>query len=100
VSQRTQEISIRMALGASPGQVLGRVMRQGLILLGIGVTLGLAGAFVVARALSSLLFGVSPTDIGVYTAVTLLLAGIAFVANLIPARRAAALDPIENLRAE
>jgi putative ABC transport system permease protein len=100
VSQRTQEISIRMALGASPGQVLGRVMRQGLVLLGIGVALGLAGAFMVARILSSLLFGVSPADIGVYTAVTLLLVGIAFVANLIPARRAAALDPIEKLRAE
>jgi predicted permease len=100
VNRRAREISIRMALGASPGRVLGRIMQQGLLLLVIGVALGLACAFMASRALSSLLFGVSPTDIGVYTTVTLLLAGIALVANLVPARRAAALDPMQNLRAE
>jgi ABC-type antimicrobial peptide transport system permease subunit len=100
VSQRSQEISIRMALGASPGQVLRQVMKQGLLVVGVGTTLGLMGAFLGARMLSSLFFGVSPTDFGIYAVVTSLLVGIALVANLIPARRAAALDPMENLRAE
>jgi len=98
VGQRTHEIGIRMALGARSSQVLGDVMRHGLLLLGIGVALGLGAAVFAARALSSLLFGVSATDPLVYAVVTLSLVGVAVLANLLPARRAASIDPMRALR--
>jgi putative ABC transport system permease protein len=100
VGQRTHEIGIRMALGARWADVLGTVMRRGLTLLGAGVVMGLLGAVFAARALSSLLFGVAATDPLIYTGVTLLLVGVAALANLIPARRAAAIDPMCALRGE
>lgn len=100
VGQRTHEISIRMALGAKGGQVLRQVMRQGAVLVCSGMVIGLAGAYATARALSSMLFGVSPSDLRVYAGVTLILGAVTLVANLLPARRAAGLDPMRGLRGE
>jgi len=100
VGQRTHEIGIRMALGARWSQVLSDVMRHGLLLLAAGVTIGLVAAVLAARALSSLLFGVSATDPLVYAVVTLSLVAVAVLANLMPARRAASIDPMQALRDE
>jgi ABC-type antimicrobial peptide transport system permease subunit len=98
VTQRTREIGVRMALGASRVRVLLLVLRQAgtMALAGIGV--GLAGAFALGRYLSSLLFGVSPTDPAVYAAVSVLLAVVAFAAVVIPSSRATRVDPVTALR--
>jgi predicted permease len=98
VNQRAFELSIRMALGAESGQVLGLVMRQGMLLVGIGTVIGLAGAYAAARGLSALFFGVGALDPIVYGGVTMLLVGVAVVANLIPARRASKTEPMQSLR--
>ncbi len=98
VNQRAFELSIRMALGAESGQVLGLVMRQGMLLVGIGTVIGLAGAYAAARGLSALFFGVDAMDPLVYGGVTILLVGIAVVANLFPARRASRTEPMQSLR--
>jgi putative ABC transport system permease protein len=98
VNQRTFELSIRMALGAEGGQVLGLVMRQGMVLVGIGSVIGLVGAYAAAQGLSALFFGVSALDPIVYGGVTVLLVGVAVVANLFPARRASKTDPMQSLR--
>ena len=100
VGQRTHEIGIRMALGARSRQVLGDVMRHGLLLLGTGVAIGLVATVFATRALTSLLFGVSATDPLVYAIVTLALVAVAVLANLMPARRAASIDPMQALRDE
>jgi predicted permease len=100
VSQRTHEISIRMALGARGGQVLRQVMRQGSLLVSTGVVLGLGGAYAAAHAISPALFGVDPGDLRVYGVVTLILGGVTLLANFLPARRAAGLDPMSGLRGE
>ena len=100
VSQRTHEISIRMALGAQGGQVLRLVMRQGSMLVLLGVVLGLGGAYAAAHAISPVLFGVDPGDLRVYAVVTLILGAVTLLANFLPARRAAALDPMSGLRGE
>ncbi len=100
VTQRTQEIGIRMALGASPGQVRSLVMRQGLILSAAGLGIGLAGAIAATRLLATLLFGVSMTDPIVFVAVAALLAGVAALACYIPSRKATRVDPIIALRYE
>ena len=100
VSQRTREIGVRMALGASRRVLQGMVVRQGMALAGIGVALGLIGAFAGSRILASLLYGVSATDPFTYAAVAALLAGVAMLASWIPARRAAAVDPGIALRNE
>jgi len=100
VSRRTREIGIRIALGALPGQILGWVLRSGMGLVTLGVTLGLAGAFATSRFLETLLFGVKPRDPGIYVAVICGVIFVGLLANLIPARRAAALDPMRTLRAE
>jgi predicted permease len=98
VSQRFHEFGIRMALGAQPGSVLRMVVRQGMTLVGIGLTIGLAAALLFARLLSGLLFGVGPTDPLTFTAVAVVLSAVAAAACFLPARRATAADPMHALR--
>jgi putative ABC transport system permease protein len=99
-AQRTHEIGIRMALGARPRDVLNLVARQGITLALIGVGIGLAGAFLITRLMSQMLFRVSPTDAVTFIAVPLFLILIAAIACYIPARRATKVDPLEALRYE
>ncbi len=100
VSQRTREIGIRSAIGASREQVLGLVLRQGLVKASLGVAIGLVGAFLLSRTMTSLLFDVKPTDPVVYGAVSLLLIAVALLASYLPAHRAARIDPLVALRDE
>jgi putative ABC transport system permease protein len=100
VSQRTKEIGIRGAIGASRGQIVGLVFRQGLWKTGVGMIIGLVGAFFLSRYLGSLLFEVKPTDPAVFAGVSLLLLLVALLACWLPARRAAKVDPMVALRAE
>ena len=98
VSQRTHEIGIRMALGAVPGDVRLMILRQAAMLVIPGLALGMAGALVLTRVLTSLLFGVEPTDPATFVAVSLLLLGVAAVACFVPARRATEIHPMVALR--
>ena len=98
VAQRTQEMGVRIALGASGSDVLGLVVRQGLTLAGIGVAIGLAGAFGITRVIQSLLYNVTATDPISFGGVSIFLALIAVLASYIPARRATNVDPIVALR--
>jgi len=100
VSQRTREIGIRLALGAQLQEVTGMFVRHGLVLSGIGAACGLAAAFVLTRLMRSLLFDVSPSDPLTYVAVSVGLVLAAMLASYLPARKAAAVDPAEALRAE
>ena len=100
VGQRTQEISIRMAMGAQSQQVLRQIIRQGMSLVVVGVVLGLVLSWAGAGLVSGILVGVSATDPAVYIGVTALLLAVAALANYLPARRAAALDPMDALRGD
>jgi putative ABC transport system permease protein len=100
IGQRTHEIGIRMALGAQQSKVLFQVLGEGLKLAIIGAAIGLAAAFALTRLMTNLLFGVSPTDPLTFAAVAALLVTVALAACYIPARRAAAVDPMVALRHE
>ncbi len=100
VQQRTQEIGIRMALGASAQDVRKMVVRQGMALALAGVIIGVAAALGVTRLMASLLYGVTPRDPIAMTSVALLLVGVALAATYLPARRASQMDPVESLRYE
>jgi putative ABC transport system permease protein len=100
VNQRTHELGIRLALGASPGKVLLMVLRQGLALVALGLVLGLAGALALRRVLSGLLFAVEPGDPLTWLAVSLVLAAVAALACFVPARRVTLIDPLRALRSE
>jgi len=100
VSQRTREIGVRGAIGASRGQIASLVLRQGLWKGGIGVVLGLIGAALLSRYMTTMLFNVRPTDPAVYAAVSLVLIAVALLASYLPAQRASRIDPLVALRNE
>jgi putative ABC transport system permease protein len=100
VAQRTREIGIRVALGARPAAVLGMVVRNGMRLVAIGTAIGGAAALMLTSAASSLLYGVSSADPATYVGITTVLAAVALVATLLPARRAMRVDPMRALRTE
>ena len=100
VSRRSREIGLRMALGADGGRIRNLVIRQGALLVGVGVAFGLAGALVTTRALESLLFGVTPLDLPTLIAVPVVLVTVAIVACYLPVRRATRVNPMDALRYE
>lgn len=100
ITERTREIGIRMALGASGQSVLRMVLRQGMVFAAVGVVAGLLGAAALTRLTSTLLFGVNPIDPLTFTAVTVFMILVAVAASLVPARRATRVDPLTALRAE
>lgn len=100
VAQRTREIGVRMALGASPGDAMRMVLREGLALAGIGIVAGLMAAAVAARALSGMLYGIGATDPATFAVVPVALGLIALMATYLPARRATRVDPTAALRGE
>ena len=100
VSQRTHEIGIRMALGAQPRDIFNLIVKQGVGLTLVGILIGLAFAFVMTRAMSGLLYGISATDPLTYLGISLLLGLVALLACCVPTRRATKVDPIVALRNE
>jgi putative ABC transport system permease protein len=95
-----REIGVRLALGASPGRVMRSIVGQGILVAGIGLAIGLAGAYGLTRLLSSLLFQTDPLDIATFVAMSAALLVVALLASYLPARRAAGVSPLESLRAE
>jgi ABC-type antimicrobial peptide transport system permease subunit len=100
VGLRSREIGIRMALGSERSEVIRMILRHGGLLAGLGTVIGLAGSLFLGRVLSSLLFGVRPTDALSFVAASLLLLLVTLAASYIPARRAASVDPSSVLRME
>jgi ABC-type antimicrobial peptide transport system permease subunit len=100
VAQRTNEIGVRIAMGAVYSDVMGLVLRQGLLLACVGIAVGLAGAVGVTRLISSLLYGVTPTDLVTFAGAAGILFLVAVLACWIPAHRAARIDPMVALRLE
>jgi putative ABC transport system permease protein len=100
VAQRTKEIGIRMALGAQRIDMLTMILRQSFVVIGIGLVVGIFGALAVTRLMSSLLYGVSASDLSIYAIVTIVLSGAALIATYFPARRAMTVDPMVALRYE
>jgi putative ABC transport system permease protein len=100
VSQRTQEIGVRMALGAERRDVIALIVGQGLRLAGLGIVFGLLGSFGVTRVIASLLFNITPTDAASFKGASVFLMLIAVAASYVPTRRATAVDPLIALRAE
>ena len=100
VAERTREIGLRAALGASRGRIVALVVRQGLLLTGLGVAIGIGGAAGASQAIAAMLFGVSRLDPVTYLAVVGLLTGVAAIACSVPAWRAVRVDPATTLRAE
>jgi putative ABC transport system permease protein len=100
VSQRTREMGIRMALGARASQVIGLVLQRSLVPVGAGILAGIAGSLAASRLLSALLYQVTPGDPAVLGAIVVLLGASAAAACLVPARRAASVDPLVVLREE
>ena len=100
VNQRTQEIGIRMALGASAHDVQARIVLQTLRLAAIGIIIGVAASWTLARSLNGLLFGVTATDPVTFLGMLVVLAMVATLAGYVPARRASRIDPLVALRAE
>jgi ABC-type antimicrobial peptide transport system permease subunit len=98
VAERRREIGIRLALGADHSRVLGQIMKQGLLLTAVGIVAGLGGAVGLNRLITSLLFGVQPTDVATMVAVVGTIAGVAVIACWVPAWRASRLDPNVVLR--
>jgi ABC-type antimicrobial peptide transport system permease subunit len=100
VDQRTREIGIRMALGADRASILGLIGREFLAIVGIGLAVGLVGAFALTRLMASLLFGVSAIDATTFGLLPLVLGAIALIATYVPARRAMRVDPAVAVRTE
>ena len=100
VARRTHEIGIRMALGADRAAVKRMVLGESLVLVGIGVALGIAGVFAAGRLVTRLLFGIAPTDVATILQAVVVMLAVAGIAGYLPARRAAAVDPLVAIRCE
>jgi len=100
VARRTNEIGIRMALGAQPSAVLGMVLRESVLVVGLGLMAGIPAALACGRYVSSQLFGLAPNDPATIASASAVLLAVALVASFLPARRAAMLDPLAALREE
>jgi putative ABC transport system permease protein len=100
VSERTHELGIRLALGATPSDIARLVLVESAALAACGIAVGVAGAFAVTRLLAALLFGVTPTDVATFSAVAAVLAATALLASWMPMRRATKVDPMVALRYE
>ena len=100
VSQRRQEIGVRVALGATPRSVLGLVIGKGMLLAGVGVVIGVGGAFLATRSMQTVLYGIRPSDPVTFVEVVAVLLGASFLASWLPARRALRIDPVNALRAD
>ena len=100
VRRRVREIGIRMALGARTSDVVQMVMSEGMKPTALGIAIGVAGALALGRLISTLVYGVKPTDFGTFTTVSLVLVFVSFLASVIPAYRATRVEPVTTLRDE